>query len=72
MALTKLKIGIHGIIVKINSDKGLFMRLASMGLIEGSRVSILSNSGKGPLILESDGKKFAIGRQMASSIFIQV
>jgi Fe2+ transport system protein FeoA len=71
MVLSVLKENSNGIIEKINSEKELYMRLASMGLVEGSEFNLIANHGKFPLILECDGKRFAIDRKMADSIIIK-
>lgn len=72
MALTKVTKGIRGLIIRIKSSKEIFMRLASIGIIEGSIVNVLSNNGTSPLILECDGRKLAISQKLAQNIFIKI
>ena len=49
----------------------LFNRLASMGLSAGKTVTIVRNSGEGPVIVDLDGSRIAVGRGMAEKIFVE-
>ncbi len=68
MILSTHKSGSRVRIKKINSGESLFNRLASMGIVEGSEVEVVSNTGRGPILLELAGRRFAIGQGMAEKI----
>ncbi len=70
MVLSSLKKGEKAQIVRINSCPIFYNRLASMGIFEGSSISIVSGSRVGPFLFESDGKSFALGREIAEQIEI--
>lgn len=70
MVLAKLKKGENAQIVKINSTTVLYNRLVSMGIVEGSHISMISGGTSGPFLFESEGRSFALGREMAEQIEI--
>ena len=59
------------VIRSIEAGIRLFNRLASMGICEGTVIKIIRNSSGGPVIIEAGGSRFAIGRGMASKIFVE-
>jgi ferrous iron transport protein A len=59
-------------IVKIEGECGsLERRLMELGLAIGSEV-VVKDKSYGPIILEARGSKIAIGRGMASKIFVEI
>jgi len=69
--LVDVKSGDNAEVTKILSGNELIKRLAAMGIVEGSMVAVISNSGKGPILIESDGKSVAIGQGMAEKIVVR-
>lgn len=47
------------------------MRLVSMGIRVGDKVEVISNSGKGQLVVALDRKRYALGRGMAQKILVR-
>jgi len=68
--LSDLKSGERQVIKSINAGIRLFNRLASMGICEGTEFNLIKNNVGGPVIIEINGSKFAIGRSMAEKILI--
>lgn len=72
MPLSEVLSGKTGIITGIDSGKGIYRRLASMGVFEGREISIISNNLRTPVLIESAGRKMAIGRGMAAKIQMEI
>lgn len=51
---------------------GPVSRLASLGIIPGTVVTVLGNAGAGPVILEARGGRLALGRGQAARIIVRV
>lgn len=47
-------------------------RLASMGLLPGETITVLKNSNSGPVLLLVKGAHIALGRGIASRIFVEM
>jgi len=72
LPLTSLKQGEKGIIAFIYGGKGLVRRLTEMGLTPGTEVTIVKEAPfHGPIEICVRGSFLAIGRGMASKIFIR-
>ncbi len=68
MPLTNIK---EGVIAKLQSIKGgrqLRTRLAALGLLPGTEIEVIQNSGKGPFVVSVRGSRIVIGRGMASQV----
>ncbi len=70
MFLSDLKSGEAGVVVSIESGLRLFNRLASMGISEGRELRVVKNSGEGPVVIDVEGSRYAIGRGMAQKIVV--
>jgi Fe2+ transport system protein FeoA len=68
--LILLKEGEEGIIYSVSGGLGLIGRLASMGITSGIRVKVVRNIG-GPLIVNANGTRIAIGRGQAHKIVVR-
>src|SRR3990172_3266424 len=62
-------------IVKIGPDKNpcnsFCERIEDMGLRAGKIIEMLSNEGRGPILLKVDESRIAIGRGMAMKIMVK-
>jgi Fe2+ transport system protein FeoA len=47
-------------------------RMSDMGLQNGQRVEVLSNTGRGPVLLKVGDTRIAIGRGLAHQVFVSV
>lgn len=55
----------------VEAGMRLFNRLASMGICEGTVIKVIRNNPGGPVIIETGGSRFAIGRGMAIKIVVE-
>lgn len=72
MPLSHVLSGQKGIITGIDSGRGIYRRLASMGVFEGREINIISNNLRTPVLIEASGRKMAIGRGMAEKIHLEI
>ena len=73
MRLTEMGEGKRGRIAFIMAGEGATQRLADMGLTPGSDVEILRVSDYGgPISLSVRGSTLALGRGIASKVFVEV
>ncbi|MCD6245086.1 MAG: ferrous iron transport protein A [Thermoproteota archaeon] len=63
--------GQRGRIVTLDVGRGKARRLMEMGLLPGEFVEVLSNS-VGPVVIRVRGMMLAIGRNVASRIWVEV
>lgn len=59
-------------IVNIEGGYGLKQRLYEMGLTPGTEIIVVSNTGRGPLLVSTRGIVLAIGRGAARKILVEV
>lgn len=72
ISLAGINSGRSGTIVEIQGGYGLVSRLAAMGIIPGKKVTKISAMlWRGPLTVEIDRAKIAIGYGMASRIIVK-
>ena len=58
-------------ILSIDIELALERRLESLGLTEGTRITILNNDKKGSLTARFRGTRFALGRRIADHIEVK-
>ncbi len=68
--LSIMRSGQRGRIITLNVGRGQARRLMEMGLLPGEIVDILSNSA-GPIIIRVRDVTLALGRNIASRIWIE-
>ncbi|RKX70802.1 hypothetical protein DRP53_03830 [candidate division WOR-3 bacterium] len=59
-------------IVEIRAGRGLIMRLATMGFYPGTVIDVISNIGRGPLIIAREGIRLGLGFGMANKIWVRI
>jgi len=70
--LSQLGKGEKGIVKRLEGGYGFQRKLSSMGLRIGKQVRIFSYQPlRGPLVIEVDNMRIAIGRGMANKIIIE-
>ena len=57
-------------LVRLTAGRSLVRRLSEMGITPGTHIKIVSNSGIGPIIIEVAGKRFGIGKGVATKLFV--
>lgn len=71
-SLVDMEIGQSGLITQITGGHGQKRHLRSMGLREGKNIRIVTKQpAKGPIIVEVDRNKIAIGRGMAVRVLVE-
>lgn len=71
MVILELKNGDCGTVDQVDTDIKLFNRLASMGICSGTKVTMVKNCFLLPIIIDVNGNKVAIGRDMAAKILLR-
>ena len=71
ISLVELEAGQAGTVVGCGGGPGLMSRLAAMGFTPGSRVSVLNNHGRGPLLVLVHGARVALGRGEAARVLVR-
>ncbi|MBW2100169.1 MAG: ferrous iron transport protein A [Deltaproteobacteria bacterium] len=70
MLLTMVGIGERVRFRAVNAGRGLQSRLASMGLMPGVELEVVSNNSCGPFIIDVHGSRLMLGRGMAEKIIV--
>ncbi len=70
-ALSAVAEGQQARLVRVDAGAGLTSRLAAMGIVPGVQVAMLTNRGRGPVLVEVKGTRLALGRGMATRILVQ-
>jgi len=70
MNLSDVPNGKKGLILEIETGKRLFNRLVSMGINQGNEFTVVRNNHNGPVIIDVDGSRFAVGRGMSEKILV--
>jgi len=71
LPLTMAKPGERLIIKEFSGGSEARMRLLSMGLRLGDKIEVITNSGKGQLVVAVDDKRYVLGRGMADKLLVQ-
>ncbi|MCP4291184.1 MAG: ferrous iron transport protein A [bacterium] len=69
--LSSISEGLKAKLQIINGGRQLRTRLAALGLLPGTEVEVIQNSGKGPFVLSVRGSRIVIGRGMASQVEVE-
>jgi ferrous iron transport protein A len=71
MPLSMVSEGKRAILKKITGGRQLRGRLAALGLLPGTELEVIQNSGHGPFVVAVKGSRIVIGRGMASRIEVE-
>lgn len=69
-ALDQVPAGTTVRIVSVNSGFGLKNRLAAMGLLKDTPITVVRNNGAGQIIVAVKSSKVILGRGMSHKIFV--
>lgn len=72
LPLTELEPGRSALVVGVESCGKLMGRLAAMGVLPGSMVTVLSSPSGGPVMISVKGDTLCLGRSMADKILVGV
>ncbi|MCP1103205.1 ferrous iron transport protein A [Aequitasia blattaphilus] len=70
--LNELKTGQQGTIASVQGDTRFLTRIISIGLTVGSRVEVLRNEKKMPLLLYGRDSMVALNRDESDNILVEV
>lgn len=71
MPLSTICEGKRAILKKIAGGRQIKGRLAALGLLPGTELEVIQNSGHGPFVVAVRGSRIVIGRGMASHIEVE-
>jgi len=57
-------------VAKVNAGRGLNSRLAAMGLVPNTELTVVSNNHPGPFVVTVKESKVMLGRGMAHKIMV--
>jgi ferrous iron transport protein A len=73
LPLTRMRAGQSGTVAYLQGGLGLTVRLSALGIIPGKRITKISATlMRGPVTVEVDRARVAIGFGMASRILVQL
>ena len=70
-SLSLIKSGNNVRLVSITGGAFMRSRLVSMGLLQGTTMEVVKNSGRGPVIVSVRGSRLVLGRGMAHKIMVE-
>jgi len=68
--LSKVSIGEKVRIISVDAGRGLNSRLASLGLLPNTEITVVSSGYPGPFVINVKGSKMAVGRGVAHKILV--
>ena len=72
LSLAELPIGKNAMVVELRAQKAATIKFETLGLVPGARIKKLSAALlHGPIILEKDLTKFALGYGMAKKVIVE-
>ncbi|MFC1583000.1 ferrous iron transport protein A [Planctomycetota bacterium] len=71
MQLSETAAGSKVKIARVDAGRGLTARLAAMGIIPGTNITVAVNDRKGPIVVMVKDSKIALGRGMVEKILVQ-
>ncbi len=71
MPLTNVDEGARAILRSVEGGRQLRGRLAALGLLPGTELEVVQNSGRGPFVVSVKGSRIVIGRGMAARIAVE-
>lgn len=71
MPLALLRPGNSATVTAVRGGRGFNRRLASMGILPGVQVRMVSGAFGGPVIIEVRGSRVVVGRGMAHRVVVE-
>ena len=68
--LDRMDSGRECTVLSLGEGEGFRSKMYQLGIHEGSRLTVVRNTGFGPLVVESGGTRLIMGRTMAGRIRI--
>ena len=71
LVLSDIKSGHKARFVGLNAGYGLKTRLATMGLVPNTEITVVKNGHRGPFVVKVKSSKIALGRGLAQKIAVK-
>lgn len=71
MTLQSLNIHEKAKVLSLQTDKATALRLQALGMLPGTIVSVLQKKGRGTMVIDLRGTRFALGSSIASHIEVE-
>ena len=71
MPLTMVHEGRKAVLHSVDGGRQVRSRLAALGLLPGTELEVIQNSGHGPFVIAVKGSRIVIGRGMAARIVVE-
>jgi ferrous iron transport protein A len=73
VSLDRMRSGQSGLVLGIDGGHGMMMRLSTLGIIPGKKITKISSQlMRGPVMIEVDRTRVALGFGMAKRILVQL
>ncbi len=69
--LSEVKQGEKVRLTGVDAGHGLNSRLAALGIVPGTEITIVKKGSHGPFVVKVKGSKMALGRGIAHRIFVK-
>lgn len=68
--LIEIRAGARVKVVRLDGGRAIVQRLAGLGVRQGVVLSVARNGGGGPLLIQGNSSRFALGRGEAAHILV--
>ena len=68
--LSTIPTGTEVVVVRLDGGEGFRDKVISLGVIPGKKLRVHSYGRRGPLVVQMEGSRIAIGRELAQRIFV--
>ncbi len=63
--------GFEGIVAYIDGGDRVSQRMMALGIVPGTHIKVIRNSSFGPLIVDIEGTRIALGRGVSSKVWLR-
>jgi ferrous iron transport protein A len=70
--LSDMAAGTRVVFRRAEAGRELTSRLAALGLVAGSSLEVLQNSGRGPVLVRVHNTRVALGRSEARKVWVEI
>ncbi|MFO8043754.1 MAG: FeoA family protein [Alkalispirochaeta sp.] len=69
--LSRAPSGVPVVVARLDGGEGFRSKVISMGLVPGKTVTVRSSGKRGPLVVQIDGSRVGLGRDVAERIMVK-
>ncbi|MFW5696089.1 MAG: FeoA family protein [Alkalispirochaeta sp.] len=69
--LSDVSAGVPVVVARLDGGEGFRSKVISMGLVPGRTVTVRSSGARGPLVVQIDGSRVGLGRDVAQRIMVK-